>query len=126
MSTHHTPHPRSGATPPSWTNGEIANEKASKANSTPGRIKSPRQIRALQALLNGPIRREHLDRTCGVSNGPELIARLRTRGLKIICDETQAVIDRDGCEAYPGVYSLHSESRAKAIDLLKNSEVAGC
>jgi hypothetical protein len=126
MSAHHSLHLKSGATPTSWADDEIANGKASKANSTPGRIKSQRQIRALQALLNGPIRREHLDRTCGVSNGPELIARLRARGLKIICDESQAVIDRDGREAYPGVYSLHSESRAKAIGLLKNSEVAGC
>ena len=94
-----------GTAPTSWTDNEAADGKGSKANSTLGRIKSSRQIRALQALLNGPIRRDHLDCTCGVSNGPDLIARLRARGLKITCDETQAVIDRDGREAYPGVYT---------------------
>ncbi len=124
MNARHTPHPRSGATPTSWADDEVANRRTSNANFTPGQIKSSRQIRALQALLNGPVRREHLDRTCGASDGPDLIARLRARGLEITCDKTQAVIDRDGREAYLGVYSLHSESRAKVINPLKNSEVA--
>jgi hypothetical protein len=89
-------------------------------------IKSPRQIRALQALLNGPVTREQLDRMAGASNSPDVVASLKRHGLRIACDTSQPVTDRDGRKAYPGVYSLHADDRAKVIALLKNSEVTGC
>ena len=90
------------------------------------RIKSQRQIRTLRALLTGPMRREHLDRVAGASNSPDVVASLRQRGLRIDCDTTQSVTDRDGRKAYPGVYSLHPDHRARAIALLNESEVAPC
>ena len=89
-------------------------------------LKSPRQIRALRALLNGPVTREHLDRMAGASNSPDVVASLRQRGLRIGCDTTRAVTDRDGRRAYPGTYSLHPNDRAMAIAMLDNSEVAPC
>jgi hypothetical protein len=88
-------------------------------------IKSPRQIRTLRAVLDGPIRREHLDRAAGASNSPDVVMTLCRRfGLRIDCDISQPVTDRDGRKAYPGIYSLHPDDRPKAIQLLNDSEVA--
>ena len=56
---------------------------------------NPRQLRAIHRLLVGPLTREHLDRTAGASNGPELVAELRRRGLALPCARTP-IIDRDG------------------------------
>jgi hypothetical protein len=87
-------------------------------------IKSPRQIRTLRAVLDGPIRREHLDRAAGASNSPDVVMTLCRRfGLRIDCDTSQPVTDRDGRKAYPGIYSLHPDDRAKALDLLNNTKV---
>src|SRR6478672_255687 len=38
---------------------------------------NPRQLRTIHRLLISPLTREHLDRTAGASNGPELVAELR-------------------------------------------------
>jgi hypothetical protein len=127
MNQHHQLHPTSGSAPTPWRGGEAARENnTDKANSRPIGIKSPRQIRALRALLAGPIRREHLDRAAGASNSPDVVASLRQRGIRIDCDTTQPFIDRDGRQTFPGVYSLHADDRAKVVDLLKNSEVTTC
>ncbi len=126
MIEHHQLHPTSGSAPTPGKGGRAARENTDKANSTGQRIKSPRQIRALQALLNGPVTREHLDRMAGASNSPDVVASLKRHGLRIDCDTSQPVTDRDGRKAYPGVYSLHPDDRTKAIALLKNSEVTGC
>jgi hypothetical protein len=126
MNAHHQLHATNGSAPTPWRGGEAARENTSKVDSRLVGIKSPRQIRALRALLDGPMRRENLDRTCGVSNGPDLVDKLRQRGIRITCDTSTPVVDRDGRRAYPGVYTLHADDRAKAIDLLKNSEATGC
>ena len=42
---------------------------------------NPRHLRALAALLSHPVPREQIDAIAGCSNGPELIAELRRRGL---------------------------------------------
>lgn len=72
---------------------------------------NPRHLRVLQAMLTRPIPRETLDKVAGCSNGPELIAELRRRGLEIPCERIH-FIDRDGKPCRPGVYSLLSTDRA--------------
>ncbi len=69
---------------------------------------NPRHLRVLAALLCRPRRREDIDRIAGCSNGPELIAELRRRGLgknHLRCERI-SFIDRDGKPCQPGVYSL--------------------
>jgi hypothetical protein len=56
--------------------------------------------------------REHLDREAGCSNGPDLIAELRSRGLSIPCDRVP-IIDRDGQEVQRGIYRLTTTDRRK-------------
>ena len=126
MIEHHQLHPTSGSAPTPWRGGEAASENTVKADSRPASIKSQRQIRALRALLAGPMRREHLDRAAGASNSPDVVASLRQRGIRIACDTSQPFTDRDGRQTFPGVYSLHADDRAKVVALLKNSEVTGC
>lgn len=66
---------------------------------------NPRQLRALAVLLRRPVSREQLDHIAGCSNGPELVAELRRRGLDVPCERIR-FIDRDGYTCRPGVYSL--------------------
>jgi hypothetical protein len=73
---------------------------------------NPRHLRAIYALLQRPMPREHLDREADCSNGPELIAELRRRGLDLPCDRIP-VHDRDGLEVTRGVYHLTSTDRRK-------------
>ena len=73
---------------------------------------NPRQLRALQRLLVGPLPRERLDKVAGCSNGPDLIAALRRLGLDIPCERTH-YIDRDGKLCRPGVYSLTFADRRR-------------
>ena len=74
---------------------------------------NPRHLRVLLALLCRPRRREDVDSLAGCSNGPELIAELRRRGLgqeHLPCERIR-FIDRDGCICRPGVYSLSEQGR---------------
>ena len=73
---------------------------------------NPRQLRVISALLRRPMPRQHIDREAGCSNGPELIAELRRRGLSVPCDRTP-VIDRDGREVKRGIYRLTTTERRK-------------
>ena len=69
---------------------------------------NPRHLRALTVLLRRPVSREELDHIVGCSNGPELVAELRRRGLgkeHLPCERIR-FIDRDGYTCRPGVYSL--------------------
>lgn len=45
-----------------------------------------RHLRVLAVLLVRRLFREELDKIAGCSNGPELVAELRRRGLEIPCD----------------------------------------
>jgi hypothetical protein len=73
---------------------------------------NPREHRVLLALLTRPQPREHIDRTAGCSNGPQLIAGLRERGLDLPC--TRAVcFDRDGLEVRRGIYNLTVADRRR-------------
>lgn len=74
---------------------------------------NPRHLRALAVLLRRPVSREELDSVAGCSNGPELVAELRRRGLgkeHLPCERIQ-FIDRDGNACRPGVYSLTERGR---------------
>jgi hypothetical protein len=73
---------------------------------------NPRHLRVIHALRGGPKTREALDKWGGCSNGPELVAELRRRGLEIPCDKVPC-IDRDGFEVKRGVYHLTAADRRK-------------
>jgi hypothetical protein len=69
---------------------------------------NPRHLRAIEALVKGPCKREELDRIAGASNSPELVADLRRRGLRIPCKMVSG-IDRDGASIKYGVYSFDDD-----------------
>jgi len=65
-----------------------------------------RYERALRALLQSPLRREQLDRVATVSNGPDLIRKLRRRlSLELPC-KLVPLLDKDGRTVVVGEYSL--------------------
>ena len=78
----------------------------------------PRHLRVLHAALRRSLPREQVDREAGCSNGPELIAELRRRGLDFPCVRIDA-IDRDGKPCRPGVYNLTTRDRHKVYRLFR-------
>ena len=74
-----------------------------------------RHIRAINALLNGPITRHNLAQVAGAANAPELVAELRRRGLTIPCERFDFT-DRDGDKCRPGEYSLTEDDRRMVLD----------
>ena len=83
--------------------------------------RNPRQVRAINALLESPITREQLDRVAGCSNSPDLISRLRARGLEIRC-KSKNVRDRDDKLCQVGVYELTELDRQKIAEWQKCKE----
>ena len=81
-----------------------------QAKSSTFHTENPRYCRALHALMKRPMPREHLDREAGCSNGPELVASLRRRGLDIPCQLVEDT-DRDGMAIKRGVYFLTEKDR---------------
>jgi hypothetical protein len=73
---------------------------------------NPRHLRAIHALLRRPMPREHLDRAAGASNGPALVAELRSRGLELPCQKVPC-LDRDGREVQRGVYRFTQRDRIR-------------
>lgn len=71
---------------------------------------NPRHLRVIAAALRRSLPREQVDREAGCSNGPELVAELRRRGLEFPCVRIEA-IDRDGKPCKPGVYNLTDKDR---------------
>ena len=71
---------------------------------------NPRHLRVILALLTRPRKREEIDRIAGASNGPDLIAELRRRGLRTPCHRTPG-IDRDGLPIKFGIYALDDDDR---------------
>lgn len=69
-----------------------------------------RHLRVIHALLRRPVSREELDSIAGASNGPELVAELRRRGLDVPCERIK-FIDRDGQPCRPGVYCFTARDR---------------
>lgn len=71
---------------------------------------NPRQLRVIHSLLIRPRKREEIDHIAGASNGPELVAELRRRGLRAKCRRTPG-IDRDGRPVKFGVYEFDDDDR---------------
>ena len=76
---------------------------------------NPRHLRVIQSAMIRSRRREEIDRIAGASNGPELIAELRRRGLRFHCQLTPG-IDRDGYAIKFGVYELDDADRRAIND----------
>lgn len=78
-------------------------------------------------LLRRPVSREELDHITGCSNGPELVADLRRRGLgheHLPCERIR-FIDRDGFTCRPGVYSLTEQGRRMVYAWLAKRKQGG-
>jgi hypothetical protein len=71
---------------------------------------NPRHLRALGALMRGPLTRNMLDEVSGAANSPDMVQELRRRGLAIPCKRVDA-LDRDGRPCKPGVYHLTVSDR---------------
>lgn len=85
---------------------------------------NPRQLRVIQALMTRPLPREQLDSVAGASNGPELVAELRRRGLEIPCTRTKKK-DRDLFDCWPGVYHFSTTDRRRVIQWLAKRKAGG-
>lgn len=83
-----------------------------------------RHLRVIQSLLIRPRKREDIDRIAGASNGPDLIAELRRRGLRVPCKKTPG-IDRDGFPVKFGVYEFDDDDRGKLAAWLRRRDVRG-
>ena len=79
---------------------------------------NPRHLRAIHALGVSPRTRESLDHIAGCSNGPELVAELRRRGLDAPCGRAPC-IDRDGFEVQRGIYFFTDADRRKVRSWLQ-------
>ena len=79
---------------------------------------NPRHLRVIQALMTRPLPRGQLDAVAGASNGPDLIAELRRRGLDVPCERTKK-IDRDLFDCWPGVYHLTQRDRRRVKQWLQ-------
>ena len=88
---------------------------------------NPRHLRVIAGLLRSPQSRESIDSIAGCSNGPELIAELRRRGLDmhrhLVCQRIKFT-DRDGRICRPGVYSLTLQGRRLIFAWLKRQSEA--
>jgi hypothetical protein len=85
-------------------------------------IKTPRQRRALEALLKGPISVRDLGPTIGALNPRQIISELRKQGFEIIIKTRFfEVIDRYGEICHPGEYYIPDELKPIVIDTLKEN-----
>ena len=96
----------------------------SKATATFLGTDNPRHLRVIQAVLTRPMPREHVDSVAGCSNGPELIAELRRRGLELPCTRTRKK-DRDLFDCWPGVYHCTQADRRKLTEWKRKRAARG-
>lgn len=84
-------------------------------------VLTPRQHRALEALLDGPQTREQIDRITGASNGPDEVMTMRRRfGLQIPCTR-KGGRDIDGHHVEVGIYRLADADQPIARRLLQEA-----
>jgi len=95
------------------------NQKDQRPEQAKFNTDNPRHLRVIAAALRRSLPREQVDREAGCSNGPELIAELRRRGLEFPCVRIEA-IDRDGKPCKPGVYNLTGKDRRIIYRWLRN------
>ena len=98
-------------TAPAQGGPDTADSQANSSTPKPLHL-TPRQRRALVALLERPRSREELDRIAGTSNSPDLVSRLRQRGILILCEHVSHT-DRDGVKGWHGVYKLPASERER-------------
>ncbi len=65
---------------------------------------NPREARFLQTILHRHITREETDAITGASNSPELVNKLRERGLSLPCYRVGAY-DKDNLWTWRGLYA---------------------
>ena len=75
---------------------------------------NPRHLRVIHALMIRPRKREEIDDIAGASNGPDLMAELRRRGLRAKCEKIPCV-DRDGYRVNVGIYGFDRADRRAII-----------
>ena len=102
-----------GNSQPAKTHTNNATDFIAKPTHFTGTV-NPRHLRTIQALMTRPITREHLDQIAGCSNGPELVAELRRRGLEVPCARTKKK-DRDLFDCWPGVYHFTRQDRRRVL-----------
>lgn len=85
---------------------------------------NPRHLRVIQALMTRPLPREQLDAVAGASNGPELVAELRRRGLELECTRIKKK-DRDLFDCFPGVYYFTTTDRRRVIQWISKRNSGG-
>ncbi|KXS53949.1 MAG: Uncharacterized protein AWU57_1661 [Marinobacter sp. T13-3] len=85
---------------------------------TAKRLNSPRQLRALKALRQGPQTVRSLLDQAGGNGIPQLVASLRRKGLVIQTADHEGE-DRDHRPVRYGTYSLAPESKPLADELLE-------
>ena len=84
---------------------------------------NPRHLRVIQSLMIRPRKREEIDKIAGASNGPELMAELRRRGLRAQCHRAPG-IDRDGYPIKFGIYELDDDDRRAVNVWLRKRDAA--
>jgi hypothetical protein len=89
---------------------DLPEEKPSALDSVKFSTENPRHLRVIHAALRRSLPRKQVDSEAGCSNGPELIAELRRRGLEFPCVRIDA-FDRDGKPCRPGVYNLTTKDK---------------
>jgi hypothetical protein len=109
-------------TAPNQTAFETAPDKAHLTTSIFLGTDNPRHIRAIAALLAGPKSREELDAKVGCSNGPQVVAGLRSLGLDVPC-RLVAGVDRDGRHIKWGEYRL-SETDQQNLKAWRKTQAA--
>ena len=84
-------------------------------------VKNPRHVRALTALAyRDYVSRENLDKLAGCTNSPDLVARLRMKGIDIQMREVHTK-DRDGRSCWFGEYFLLHEDKVIVGEWLEQS-----
>ncbi len=83
--------------------------------------RNPRELRALAALFDNQMPRKQLDRAIGCSNSPDVIFRLRQKGLECPC-QLVSDVDRDGQRIRRGVYHLTHGDRDAVRSWLATTE----
>ena len=89
-------------------------KRRNSTSSNPFSTDNLRQLRILAAAVVRSRTREEVDRITGSSNGPDVIAQLRRKGLEFPCTMISDT-DRDGLPIRRGVYNLTDKDRRKVL-----------
>lgn len=77
--------------------------------------KNMAELRAIDAFMKAggrSVSRNDLDRICGTSNSPEIVRRLRGKGLRIEC-EIKGTVNRFGEPVKAGFYRLTQQDKVQ-------------